>query len=249
MLKHFPIPFFLLILASFSVHAQQTTIDEMNHLWKTSINENNSLNELYESIAVKANEEGVTVNGISDITSIWSADEIEINSIYSTFQITADSRNRYIYSIGGFNNSEGESFKHLLIWTTKDDAPKRELEFVAPSTLDIEMDPILDERRTEWMEYCNGKDVEGLVSNLYADNAIYYNHRPVLIGREALIREYQYMSNPNYSLTLSPLHVEMVTESLAYEIGQCEGSYNGKYMLIWQKNEAGEWRILLDSNI
>ena len=35
------------------------------------------------------------------------------------------------------------------------------------------------------------------------------------------------MNNPDYTLTLEPLAFSMVNDDLAYEIGQCSGSYGG----------------------
>ena len=99
------------------------------------------------------------------------------------------------------------------------------------------------------MELCNAHDVEGLVNELYSVNTLYYNHKPLVKGREDVIKEYGYMRNEKYSLKLTPLFIEAVNESTVYEIGQCNGSYGGKYILIWKKEADGKWRIFIDSNI
>jgi ketosteroid isomerase-like protein len=57
------------------------------------------------------------------------------------------------------------------------------------------------------------------------------------------------MSNESYQLTLNPITIETVNPETVFEIGQCEGSYNGKYILIWKKQTDGQWRIWVDSNI
>ncbi|MEM6697813.1 MAG: hypothetical protein AAF599_05420, partial [Bacteroidota bacterium] len=88
-----------------------------------------------------------------------------------------------------------------------------------------------------------------LVEQLYTDNAIYYNHKPVVVGTERITAEYSYMNNPDYSLKLVPLTVEPANKNIVFEIGQCSGSYNGKYVLIWKKVADGVWKILLDSNV
>jgi ketosteroid isomerase-like protein len=106
----------------------------------------------------------------------------------------------------------------------------------------------LDESRTEWMRLCNAHQVDQLVSRLYASNAFYYNRGRLLQGTKAITKEYSYMSNPNYSLKLTPKHVAFVTPDIAYEIGQCSGSYPNPYMLLWEKEEDGRWVILMDSN-
>ena len=107
----------------------------------------------------------------------------------------------------------------------------------------------IDQRRKEWMELCNQHNAYNLVSNLYEPEAIYYNHRPVDIGTDKIARTYSYMDRETYSLNLTPIIVHPVANTLVYEIGQCSGSYGGKYMLIWRKNSEGVWQILFDSNI
>jgi hypothetical protein len=57
------------------------------------------------------------------------------------------------------------------------------------------------------------------------------------------------MEREQYHLTLTPIFIEPVSATMVYEIGQCSGSYGGKYILIWQREQDGKWRILLDSNI
>ena len=99
------------------------------------------------------------------------------------------------------------------------------------------------------MQYCNAHQVDKLVNELYTKDALYYNHRPMINGRERLIQEYSYMGNPAYKLALKPITVRPFSKDLVVEIGQCEGSYPGKYILIWQRSDQGVWQIALDSNI
>ncbi len=107
----------------------------------------------------------------------------------------------------------------------------------------------IDKRRDEWIKICNQHDSGILVRELYSENPIYYNHKPLVTSPEALTREYSYMNNPNYSLHLDPLHVEMISAELAFEIGQCSGSYKGKYVIVWKKDGTGKWKVMVDSNI
>ena len=99
----------------------------------------------------------------------------------------------------------------------------------------------------ELEEMYNQHNADQLVRQKYTANAIYYNHRPVLIGTKAISKEYSYMNNPKYSLNLTPIVLELVNERIAFEIGQCSGSYNGKYVLVWEKTKDG-WKVLFDAN-
>jgi ketosteroid isomerase-like protein len=106
----------------------------------------------------------------------------------------------------------------------------------------------MDMARTKWMELCNSHQASELVHQLYSPNAYYYNRGRLLQGREAITKEYQYMNSPNYGLTLTPKHIVRVSTEYAFEIGQCSGSYNKPYMLLWQKQPGGSWQVLMDSN-
>ena len=106
----------------------------------------------------------------------------------------------------------------------------------------------LDILRNKWMELCNTHQANNLVRQLYTEDAIYYNRGRLLQGSQALSAEYSYMNSPGYSLKLTPKHVVFVSSEIAYEIGQCSGSYPYPYMLLWEKQEDGNWKVRMDSN-
>lgn len=170
-------------------------------------------------------------------------------SSYSTKRLEANRDGSIHYEIAGFKNSDGILYKQVLIWRKLKDDFKKELEFVAKSGTTEDLSSEIDEARARWMKYCNAHMATELVNQVYSKNPFYYNNgRPIITTSEALIREYSYMNNPQYSLKLTPLVIEPVTDELVYEIGQCSGSYGGKYVIIWTK-EDGIWKVLLDSNI
>jgi ketosteroid isomerase-like protein len=171
-----------------------------------------------------------------------------IDSVYTLQSFPADRAERYRYEIGGFTTPSGE-YRHLLIRDTDGPQPRRVLELIAPVRPAPSARAAIDRRRAEWIDRCNQHDARALIENLYAPNTVYYNHRPPIVGREALVAAYAYMNNPGYELSLAPLAFTMVNEDLAYEIGQCSGSYGGKYIIAWQRDAAGQWYVLLDSNI
>lgn len=173
-----------------------------------------------------------------------------LTSLTSLHRVIANEERGYLYEIGHFTNAKQESFKHLLILKQQGDTVRRELEFIAlASAVDSSALLAFDQRRTEWMELCNAHNAEELVTNLYTPHALYYNHKPLIVGHEAIAKDYQYMNRENYSLELNPIHVELVSDRIAFEIGQCSGSYGGKYLFVWQKDEEGKWSVLMDSNI
>ena len=165
------------------------------------------------------------------------------SSYQQTFSI--DVNQNLSYEIGELQTEK--SLYSVMLVKRKDNA---QIEFL---TIYKNEDPssqtaLLDSRRKDWMENCNAHNADKLVKELYTSNAYYYNRGRLLEGSKALSAEYSYMNSPNYSLKLTPKHVVFVSNSVAFEIGRCSGSYPLPYMLVWEKQKNGKWQILMDSN-
>ncbi len=152
------------------------------------------------------------------------------------------------YEIGTLKTEKGGLFAALLIWIKQNGKEQILLQAQYEKSSDREVPQGITEARENWVKLCNAKDVSKLVGELYTDDAIYYNRGRILVGHEQLTQEYSYMASPSYSLQLTPKHVELVSDDLAFEIGRCSGSYPLPYMLIWKKQEDGSWKVYLDSN-
>ena len=198
----------------------------------------------YTEEAIKIFENASLLQGSQNIEDYYKKNPITTDSTWSSFTIAGNQK--FNYEVGGFTFNE-ETYKHLLI-TTNEENPKRVLEFIAKVNDTKGSKSEIDAMRKKWMELCNAHNVEGLVRQVYAEKQVYYNHKPAVTDPEALIKEYGYMAHPKYSLKLKPEYFEFVRSDLAFEIGQCSGGYNGKYILIWRKY-GDDWRVLLDSNI
>ena len=99
------------------------------------------------------------------------------------------------------------------------------------------------------MKLCNQHDARNLVTEMYSEATIYYHRGRIINDQNALSEAYSYMNSPNYQLRLDPIVIEKVTDTVVFEIGQCSGSYGGKYILVWSRDKQGEWKIALDSNL
>ncbi len=152
------------------------------------------------------------------------------------------------YEIGLSETAKGGQFAHIIIWLKENDAKQKIADVAFEKTSEIEVPAELANAREKWMKLCASKNAKKLVSELYTNDAIYYNRGRILIGHDQLSKEYSYMNDPSYSLKLSPKHIEMVAEDLIYEIGMCSGSYNLPYILVWKKQQDGNWKIYMDSN-
>lgn len=148
------------------------------------------------------------------------------------------------YGIGGYKIN-GSEYAQLFI--SQKEAIELEI-VIKKSEAEIDLEAIRS-ARSKWMTLCNSHDVAALVNNMYTEDAIYFNHKPLIHGREKLIATYSYMARPEYSLNLDPFIVETINANTVFEVGQCSGSYNGKYVIIWKKQDSGEWQVWFDSNI
>ncbi len=219
-------------------------------LWAEAVTNKSSLDSFYVPAAIGISADGSFYEGLPAIKAHLSKlHPAGIDTIYNLARKIAGRDSSYTYELSGYT-SQGEQYRQLCIWNQRGSSPKRELEFLAKANLSQRPDAgVLDTFRQLWMERCNAHDAYNLVAESYTPNALYYNHKPLIIGTDSIAVEYSYMNRIRYHLWLTPLAIEMVNQDLAFEIGQCSGSYGGKYVLVWQRNEQGIWQVLFDSNI
>jgi len=238
-------------------HAELISMDStrLNGVWKQARNNgDSSLIKLYTPDAIKVISYDSVLIGPDEIFKHYRNEE-RINYISTAYTVKANPDRGIIYEVNHYKTNDGIIHIQLVIYEQHDDKTLRAFEYEGSSSYSefIETPQQISEqikaRRDQWMKHCNAHDVPELVYDLYSHNTLYYNHRPLVKGRQALVREYAYMNNEQYSLSLHPRHVNFVNETTVIEIGQCEGSYNGKYILIWKKEEDGVWRIFIDSNV
>ncbi|MEL6972666.1 MAG: hypothetical protein AAFO02_21050 [Bacteroidota bacterium] len=225
-----------------------------NESWAAAVSSGSNIAAQYDSLAIRVAADGSYLQGAANIAQ--RQDKMSIDTIFTIASFPAGREGEFTYEIGGFRTTDGQDYRHLVIQSKKQSSGRQTYSVVRtfdwiskvhlgalPDTSD------LTSFRKLWIERCNAHNAYELVAQSYTPNALYYNHKPLVIGTEAIAEEYSYMNRPEYSLLLTPLAVEMVSTDLAFEIGQCAGSYSGKYVLVWQKNAEEVWQVLFDSNI
>ncbi|WP_422019170.1 hypothetical protein [Robiginitalea biformata] len=223
--------------------------DGLSEAWLETLRERpEELKQMYTADAVRVFADGNTLQGDDQLAALWTDQDLEVDSL-ATIGLLEPHDDTYRYEVSELTLRDGRTFRMLVIWNLEWPGPRRELEMVEEVRPVKNFRDQLQARRAQWMNHCNAHEVEQLVRKLYTPDALYYNHRPMITGREALINTYQYMRNPRYKLSLEPLLVAPVNEKLIFEIGQCSGSYPGKYILVWNRDEEGKWWIMMDSNI
>ncbi len=208
------------------------------------------IKDIYTEKSIKIILADSIINGATDITDYYINQSPEITESESLFLTEANKHEGIDYELISYKTNDLEEYVQLVIWRSNNGKKVREFEYAVKrdiSNSDGYIDQI-SQVRDLWMQFCNEHNAENLVSKLYASNAIYFNHKPLVIGTEAISKEYQYMNSDAYSLTLEPLKVEMVTDNIAFEIGQCKGSYGGKYVIVWKKEPGSDWKVFIDSN-
>lgn len=218
--------------------------------WAQAVSTQKGLDSVYTPNALGISVDGSYYQGLAAIKAHLA--EMHPEGIDTAFNLAREFAGRdssYSYELGAYR-SNGQEYRQLVIWNQQEAIPQRELEFLAKTYMgERPASTVLDTFRQLWIERCNAHDAYRLVAQSYTPNALYYNHKPLVIGTDSIALEYSYMNRPQYQLLLTPLAVEMVNTELAFEIGQCSGSYGGKYVLVWQRNEQGIWQVLFDSNI
>ncbi|WP_420570867.1 YybH family protein [Kordia sp.] len=225
-----------------------------NHTdWVQAINNNDitALKNSYDANAIKIISTDSIINGSPQIANYYGIHKNKITSIESLFSVEANKAEGITYELIKYQTDNRKEYIQIVIWKLKDKKVIREFEFTEISRVSNTkiQTPEIVKRRKLWMELCNAHNAENLVKQLYSENTMYYNHKPIVKGRESLVKEYGYMNNKKYSLQLQPKKLEIVNANFAFEIGQCSGSYGGKYVLIWKKQADGNWYIYIDSNI
>ncbi len=239
-------------------NAQIGTIQSENfsdHLknWADDINSHNtiSIKNHYDTNAIKIISTDSIIEHSTPIADYYKVQKGKITSIESIFSIEANYEMRINYDLVRYKIDDQKEFIGIVIWKMENEKITREFEFAEENTVEsgkVDTNNIAESRKL-WMELCNAHNAQALVTQLYSNNAIYYNHKPIVKGTADLVKEYSYMNNKNYHLNLHPIILKVVNASFAFEIGQCSGTYNGKYILIWKKHADGSWKIYIDSNI
>lgn len=200
----------------------------------------------YTENAIKVFADGSYIMGKDKIANYYSENPMPAVPRASMAKEVA---NAYLnYEMNAFVVNK-KAYKEVVI-TTNGENPKRDFEFVVMEEATAKVDlASIKAARKKWVELCNAHNADALIEQLYHDPTLYYNHRPPVTSKAELAKLYSYMNNPAYNLDLKPIHTAAVADDLALEIGQCSGSYPGKYIIIWKKHPKFGWQVLVDSNI
>ena len=233
--------FLLFCFFAVRVVAQPEPIDRWKKLFNTNID---SIEQAYAANPLLITTDGTMFTNAKSYytTSKKEVKEIKSAAIVHQEQVSPD----VIFEIIHFISVDQKKFSQLVIIRNVNGVLLREVEMVSANDGQSDMAGV-KEARDLWMKLCNSHRADELVRKMYSDNAIYFNNHRYIAGTAAITGEYRYMDNPSYTLTLTPIALEAAGRNLVFEIGQCSGSYQGKYVLVWKKIE-NHWKVIFDSN-
>lgn len=223
-------------------------INDLNTNTLESKNTNDSSYNTYAQNAIKILPDGTILEGITQIEKYHlNAEKIRSKKVDTIITAQPDKGIAYEVTESIFENNE--KFKSIAISQMQNNQSVIVFEFTSRLENTLPELSEIDKRRAQWIALCNKHNAADLINEVYTEDNLYYNHKPLVKGRYKLLQEYQYMNNPKYQLSLQPIFISPVNDRFTFEIGQCLGSYNGKYIIVWRKDQDGQWRVFIDSNI
>lgn len=110
---------------------------------------------------------------------------------------------------------------------------------------------------SEWAAMIDARDLDGVVELYDTEGSFLIPGQPPLEGRGAIRSAWEHLFGlPEFKLRFESLSVIVASgDDIAVDRGPYELSYRGenglsvekgKYLVIWRKNDAGQWKIIAD---
>jgi len=172
----------------------------------------------------------------------------------STLHYVTD-KNRNILEVGTLKSKLKNKFAYVTAWHNEDGKLKKEVHLIYPisdafftaSKKGI-FDSDIDQARNLWTEFSNSHMPSKLLKILYKKDALYFNQGKLYRGFKEINPKYAYMSNQNWKINLYPEKVLQISETSALEIGHYVSNGKGHYILVWERDEKGTWKVAFDFN-
>lgn len=250
--------FFVLTLATTGCQSTKTeaitgndhdqTLNYIHDIWAKSIPKG-KIGGLYSKRAVVFTHDFKALTAGKDISSYYKELFLRKNK---SFVITPIKRvqvkKSYIYEVGEYNIN-GSGFSYLIFWVKEADEWKKDLEVIAPNSGSKgKTTEQVDIARKKWVDISINNDPRKLVEEVYADQCYYFTKGKFIDNKNSLIQEYSYMES--MWVDIEPEFIHPVNKDLVYEIGKYNtaNTYFGYYILVWNKDATGNWKVFLDAN-
>ncbi len=138
---------------------------------------------------------------------------------------------------------------YVVAWRKIDDIWLRELDIFLPAETAEFVPDDMAETRAEWINLANGRDPHALAESIFLHDAVYLNNSEASTGHAAIAQRFDFIRNPAFSINLKNEKLCRLDDTTAIDIGNWKtDDFVGYYLILWKKDEAGEWKISLYFN-
>lgn len=237
-----------LLLLSFQDLVSQTMADKQQKAWKLSANKGEDLSKFYWSnpTLFLSNEIYTGKDHLQEQLGHLIKTEGKITSIET--KSTVLHRQNNFFEIGEYVFEKAQ-YGFIVGWKKVGEDWMKEIEILFKKDTESAVDVAeIDAARKKWVDLSNAHDHGALIREVYTPDGIYVNQGKVDKGTDQIIERYAYMSNPTWKIQLYPKELMAVQQGIFYEIGEYVSNGKGHYVIIWEKQENGEWQACLDFN-
>ena len=142
-----------------------------------------------------------------------------------------------------------DSLHYVIAWRLIGDRWLREVDIILPTLDMVDENQDIAQMRSEWVKYANGDDPESMVNELFLNDAMYLNNSELSKGHPAITKRLDFIKNPAFHINLKGEDLLVVDDETVIDIGNwITNEYIGYYLIIWEKDESGDWKISLYFN-
>lgn len=229
------------------------TMDQLNKDWLQAYNTDpKAIRNSYRENAVLFFDRENYIKGNQAICQCYSKNRVEIGqlkSIHTSYRVHLSENPDMVYEIGHVATEKDARYHFIIIWSKEEGIWLRELEVMVKNVPNSNDQEGIDAARRRWVELANEHSPEHLAAEVYTRDFTYYNRNTIYQGYENLSAAYAYMKDPDFQIDLKKEISVAVRPDLIYEIGKWMNPYySGSYIIIWERQQNGEWKIAFDSN-
>jgi len=229
------------------LHAQQD-FQSLHQVWIKDFNDGKYSPQFWEKASLFL--EGKVFQGKEDSYGKLLVYRSKIKNIQSYEQLALVPHRQNNYFDMGIYKAQNGNFASIVGWKRISGKWMREIQILYPLETGAEapLTEMINSYAEAWMKYSNAHDHAQLIEVVYSPEAVYVNGGRVDVGRKEIIDRYAYMSNPNWYIQLFPVKQLEVQDDILFEIGRYESTGTGHYVIVWEKQESGQWQACLDFN-
>jgi len=142
-----------------------------------------------------------------------------------------------------------DSMLYVIAWRNVGGDWLRELDMIFPADHVRPMDDEFASLRSKWVQYANSGDPQTMASTLFRNDAVYVNNAEISRGQEDITKRFEFMKNSAFHIDLKSEYIMRVDDVRAIDIGNwITADFVGYYLIFWNKDSDGEWKISLYFN-